>query len=58
MRKKTSSSFRKAVIAAAAVAALAGIMFGARAVINSKKSVGVFSVMDIADTWYDYGSTG
>ncbi|MBQ2085597.1 MAG: biotin/lipoyl-binding protein, partial [Oscillospiraceae bacterium] len=58
MKKKISPSFRKAVIAMAAVAALAGILFGIRAVVNSKKSVGVVSVMSIADTWYDYGSTG
>lgn len=58
MKKKISPSFRKAVIAMTAVAALAGILFGIRAVVNSKKSVGVVSVMSIADTWYDYGSTG
>ena len=58
MKKKISPSFRKAVIAMTAVAALAGILFGIRAVVNSKKSVGVVSVMSIADTWYDNGSTG
>lgn len=55
---KKGSALRKAVVIIAVIAVLAGAMFGARAVINGKRSVGVIHVMDIADTWIDYSSQG
>jgi multidrug resistance efflux pump len=56
--KKKGSALRKALVIIAVIAVLAGAMFGARAVINGKRSVGVIHVMDIADTWIDYSSQG
>ena len=56
--KKKGSALRKAIVIIAVIAVLAGAMFGARAVINGKRSVGVIHVMDIADTWIDYSSQG
>ena len=56
--KKKGSALRKALVITAVIAVLAGAMFGARAIINRNRSVGVIQVMNIADTWIDYGSQG
>ena len=55
---KKNKALRRAIGVLAVLAVLAGAMFGARALIDRKRTIPVISVSNIADMWYDSGSSG
>ena len=55
---KKNKALRRAIGVLAILAVLAGAMFGARALIDRKRTIPVISVSNIADMWYDSGSSG
>ena len=55
---KKNKALRRTIAALAVVAVLTGAMFGARALIDRKRTIPVISVSYIADMWYDERSSG
>ncbi|MBQ3999537.1 MAG: hypothetical protein II643_00915, partial [Oscillospiraceae bacterium] len=55
---KKNKALRRAIGVLAILGVLAGAMFGARALIDRKRTIPVISVSNIADMWYDSGSSG
>ncbi|MBP0985705.1 MAG: hypothetical protein J6P39_01695, partial [Oscillospiraceae bacterium] len=55
---KKNKTLRRVIAIAAVLALLAGAMFGARALIDRGRKIPVLRVSDIADMWYDIGSSG
>ena len=55
---KKNKTLRRIISATAVLAVLAGAMFGARAMIDRRRKIPVVAVSNIADMWYDTGSSG
>ncbi|MBR5979982.1 MAG: hypothetical protein IK029_04210, partial [Oscillospiraceae bacterium] len=55
---KKNKTLRRVISVTAVLAVLAGAMFGARALIDRGRKIPVVAVSNIADTWYDIGSSG
>ncbi|MBR5071733.1 MAG: hypothetical protein IKX27_07550 [Oscillospiraceae bacterium] len=55
---KKNKTLRRIISITAVLAVLAGAMFGARAMIDRRRTIPVVAVSNIADMWYDTGSSG
>ena len=55
---KKNKTLRRIISVTAVLAVLAGAMFGARAMIDRRRKIPVVAVSNIADMWYDTGSSG
>ncbi|MBR5045937.1 MAG: hypothetical protein IKX72_04755 [Oscillospiraceae bacterium] len=55
---KKNKTLRRVISVTAVLAVLAGAMFGARAMIDRRRKIPVVAVSNIADMWYDTGSSG
>jgi multidrug resistance efflux pump len=55
---KKNKTLRRIISAVAVLAVIAGAMFGARALIDHGRKIPVTLVANIADMWYDTGSSG
>ena len=55
---KKNKTLRRIISAVTVLAVIAGAMFGARALIDHGRKIPVTLVANIADMWYDTGSSG